>query len=137
MLGVYRLQIVTQDGIRYDGPVESVRAPGVLGSFGVRAGHAPMVAELGVGLLLVREATGAERAFACSGGILEVSRAGVVVLGDAVEEQCDINVERARASEQRARTRLQDARTAEVDIERAEVALARALNRLKVARRGR
>lgn len=136
MLGVYRLQIVTQDGIKYDGPVEGVRAPGVLGSFGVRAGHAPMVAELTIGLLLVRDVTGAERAFACSGGILEVSRSGVVVLGDAVEEQCDISIERARASEQRARTRLQDARTVAVDIERAEAALARALNRLRVARRG-
>lgn len=136
MPATYRLEIVTQHGVSFDGHVESLRAPGAEGSFGVRPGHAPMIAELTIGAILVRDAARAERVFACSGGILEVSPTGVVVLADAIEESAEIDVERARQAEERARDRLRQRSSPDIDTLRAEIALARALNRLRTARRG-
>ncbi len=132
MAGTYRLQIVTQAGVKFDDRVESLRASGVEGWFGVRPGHAPMIAELSIGEVFTRKTGEAEREFCCGGGILEVTYEGVVVLADSIEEVCDIDLERARAAEERARERLRSHQP-DTDIDRAEVALARAVNRLKVA----
>jgi len=131
----FQLQIVTQEGVVLQCPVESLRAPGSDGYFGVRRGHAPLVAELGVGMLLVREpGKKVVRCFACSGGICEVMPSQVVILADTVEENHKIDVSRAKAAETRARERLNN-RKPDTDLRRAEVALRRALNRLKVAGR--
>ncbi|MCE5218260.1 ATP synthase F1 subunit epsilon [bacterium] len=131
----FQLQIVTQEGVVLQCPVESLRAPGADGYFGVKRGHAPLVAELTVGTLLVREPSKkVARCFACSGGICEVMPSQVVILADAVEENHKIDVSRAQAAETRARDRL-NSRTPDTDLRRAEIALRRALNRLKVAGR--
>lgn len=135
MSGCYRLQVLTQQGLKLDRQVETLRCPGVAGQFGVRPGHAPMIAELTIGELRLRCVGGEEHIMACSGGILEVSREGVVILADAVEEAEEIDVERARQAAERARERVRLRRDPTVDARRAEVALARALNRLKVARK--
>jgi F-type H+-transporting ATPase subunit epsilon len=134
MAATFRLQVVTQEGVKIDQQVESLQAPGVEGYFGVRRGHAPMVAELGIGRLVVREPGKAPQVYACSGGICEITDKGVIILADAVESGAEIDVERARAAEQRARERLQR-RYPDIDAARAQVALARAINRLKVAQR--
>jgi F-type H+-transporting ATPase subunit epsilon len=135
MAGTFRLQIVTQEGVKLDQQVESLRAPGVEGNFGVRRGHAPMISELGIGRLIVREAGKQPALYACSGGICEVSEKGVVILADTVEAGPEINVERAKEAEQRARERLQR-RMPDIDVHRAQIALARAINRLKAAQGG-
>ncbi len=137
MARTYRLQVVTQQGVKYDGQVHSLRAPGAEGSFGVRPGHAPLVAQLTIGLLLVREPDQPEKVYACSGGILEVTPEGVVILADAVERSSEIDVARAEQAQQRARERLRHRGDREIDPSRAEIALARAVNRLKTADHGR
>ena len=101
----------------------------------MRPGHAPLIAELKVGQIAVSGGPSGPLVFACSGGILEVSGAGMVVLADAVERGADIDAERARQAEQRARERLQQRRDANVDASRAEIALSRAVNRLRTAGR--
>lgn len=135
MAGTFHLQIVTQAGVKLDDRVESLRASGVEGWFGVRPGHAPMIAELAIGEVFTRKPHEAEREFCCGGGILEVTYDGVIILADSIEESCDIDLERARAAEERARQRLRSPQP-DVDIHRAQVALARAINRLKVAGKG-
>jgi F-type H+-transporting ATPase subunit epsilon len=135
----YPLLIVKRDGPVYEGRASHVRAPGVLGYFGVLARHAPMVAELVCGAIEVRppEAEGGLRAFACSGGILQVQPDGkVIILADAAEPAKEIDLKRAEAAVERARERLGQARGDEqIDAERARGALMRALNRLKIAGR--
>lgn len=132
----YNLQIVTQEGSRFDADVESLRVPAADGYLGVRAGHAPMIAELTVGRITISEAASADHILACSGGILEVSPAGAVILADAVEESFDIDEERARQAEARARERLRRRKTSDIDASRAEAALVRAVNRIKAADKG-
>ena len=45
------LEIVTPEGLLLRDEVDEVIAPGERGSFGVRPGHTPMMAPLGVGEL--------------------------------------------------------------------------------------
>jgi len=133
---LYDLTIVSADRIVYRGKVESLVAPGAMGSFGVLAHHAPMVAELETGELDVVTDQGEQVSFAISGGLLEVTWSGVTVLADSAEAAVEIDVARARAAQERARERLR-AHHAGMDVVRAQAALRRALNRLRVARRGR
>ena len=54
-MNTFDLSIISPDGQIYDGKVESVSAPGVLGSFGVLANHAQMVAALQSGVIKVKD----------------------------------------------------------------------------------
>lgn len=128
------LRIATPEQLLLEEQVIGLRAPAVEGQLGVLAGHAPMIAELTIGELVVRPQSGQVRHFATTGGLLRVERDGVTVLADAAEEAEEIDVERARAALERAQQRLRrrQARPA-MDALRAELALARALNRLRIA----
>ena len=131
-MAAYQLQIVTPSGTVYSGSVESLQASGSLGSFGVLAGHAPMIAGMKTGrLAFTEEGSGEARAMACSGGFVEVLGDRVTVLAEAAEFGEEIEVARAEAARDRARRRL--AREGDVDRIRAEAALARALTRIRLA----
>ncbi len=133
---LFDLTILAPDHALFEGRARSLIAPGVEGYFGVLARHAPMVAELGPGALMIRQENGEEDYFAVSAGFLEVELDGVTVLADTAEAALEIDVERARAAEQRARQRLR-LHERDIDIARAEAALQRALARLKAAERKR
>ncbi len=78
-MSTFALTIVTPEGKAFDGPADSLVAPGREGDFGVLSQHAAMMAALRRGILSVR--TGAEeRLFVVGEGVLEVSRNGVTVL---------------------------------------------------------
>ncbi len=94
------------------------------------ARHAPLVAQLGSGVLSVTGEGGEADYFAVHSGFLEVEREGVTILADTAEAAAEIDVERARAAERRARERIRSHRP-EVDVARAEAALRRALARLR------
>jgi F-type H+-transporting ATPase subunit epsilon len=128
------IEIVTHDGIVFQGEADSLVAPGVAGYFGMLPHHAPLIAELGIGDLRLRQ--GAHwRHIAISGGILHIRDGRVVVMADAAELAQDIDVTRARQAVERARQRLTRRRAPDIDTNRAEVALTRAVNRLRVAER--
>ena len=129
----YQLEIVTPSGTVYSGSVESLQAPGSLGSFGVLARHAPMISGVATGRLAFREAgVGGTRVMACSGGFVEVLGDRVTVLAEAAEFGEEIDLQRAEAARDRARKRLSQERGG-VDRARAETALARALARIRIA----
>lgn len=129
---VFELAIMAPDHKLFEGRARSLVAPGVEGYFGVLARHAPMVAQLGPGVLTVTEENGEKTHFAVSSGFLEVNPEEVTILADTAEAAAEVDVERARAAEERARQRLQ-APAKEVDVGRAEAALQRALARLHAA----
>jgi F-type H+-transporting ATPase subunit epsilon len=130
----FALNLTAPDQILFEGEVQGLIAPGREGYLGVLARHAPMIAELGPGVLTVIEANGERRHYALSAGYLEVRREEVAVLADAAEAAGQIDVERARAAEQRARERLRSG-ARDIDTARAEAALQRALARLAAARK--
>lgn len=128
----FQIEIVTPEKTVYSGEVESLRAPGSEGGFGVLAGHHPMLASLGVGQIIFRKEGEAPKVAATSGGFAQVQLDSVTVLAETAELTEEIDVARAEAARDRARERLARRREPEVDAARAEMALARALNRLRV-----
>ena len=131
----FRLEMIAPDHIAYADDVTSLVAPGAQGYLGVLAHHAPMLAELTVGVIKVTPARGDTLRLATAGGFLEVTPNRVVILADSVERPEEIDVGRAQAARGRARERLEQRAVPAVDVERAETALRRALNRLDVAGR--
>lgn len=125
------LQIVTPRKVVFEGEVEKLTAPGVIGPFQVLYNHAPIVAALTAGHLHLTTLDGKTENYAVSGGILELHDNKVSVLADAVETKAEIDVDRARRALERATERMKNRRA--IDVPRAESAIARANIRLKIA----
>ncbi len=78
------LEIVTPEGLLLRDEVEEVIAPGEQGYFGVRPGHTPLMATLGIGELSYRKQDGWHR-LTCFSGWCEVLPDRVNVLADIGE----------------------------------------------------
>ena len=131
----FKLEIVTPRKVIFSGEVESFSAPGVVGGFQVLYNHAPMVSEIGIGIVKLRDASGKEVQYATSGGFVDVLKNQVTLLAETAEQAREIDIQRAEQAKERAQKRLAE-RNMETDVDRAQVALTRALNRLRVAQRG-
>ena len=68
----FKLSVITPTGQAFEGDVNSVAAPGLVGGFEVYGGHASMVAALKPGKFTIRTAAGSS-VLAIADGILEVS----------------------------------------------------------------
>ena len=128
----FALEVVTPERVAYSGQVASLQAPGSEGSFGVLAGHIPLLTSLQIGRLRFVEEDGNEVQMAISGGFVEVGREQVAVLAETAERVEEIDLARAEAARQRAEERLARAQEERVDVARAEAALARAINRIRI-----
>jgi F-type H+-transporting ATPase subunit epsilon len=130
----FTLSVVTPEREIFNAAVDSVQAPGMLGSFGVLANHAPMVAALEAGLVRITDAEGRELRLFVGGGFFQVSNNSAQLLADSAEFATEINADRAKQAEDRALNRLAGKFEGEVlQRERAEGALKRARARTRVA----
>ncbi len=129
----FALEVVTPERVAYSGQVANLQAPGSEGSFGVLAGHIPLLTGLQIGRLRFIEENGDEVQMAISGGFVEVGREQVAVLAETAERIEEIDVERAEAARQRAEERLARVQEEGVDVARAQAALARAINRIRTS----
>ena len=102
-MAAFALEIVTPERVVYSGQVTSLQAPGTEGSFGVMAGHMPLLASLDIGVLRFADEGGEGVQMAVSGGFAEVGRERVTVLAETAESAEEIDVQRAESSRQRAR----------------------------------
>ncbi len=89
------LDIVTPERRVLSVACDEVRAPGVLGGFGIRVRHTAFMSALEAGRLTYVEG-GREHHFAVGGGFLQVADDKVIVLADTAEAQADIDLERAQ-----------------------------------------
>ena len=78
-MSTYQLSIITPNGQIFQSQIDSLTAPGTLGSFGVLPRHTPMVTSLKSGPLSVKQ-EGNESYFAISSGVLEVDEQRDVLL---------------------------------------------------------
>jgi F-type H+-transporting ATPase subunit epsilon len=129
------LEIVTPEGLLLRDEVDEVIAPGSEGYFGVRPGHTPLMAALGLGELSYRKQQ-AWRRLTCFSGWCEVLPDRVNVLAEIGERAEDIDVDRAEQARRRAEERLRMIRDEEGYAE-VHLAYVRAVTRLAVARRER
>ncbi len=86
MAATYPLRIVTHEAIVFDGDVESLVSPGVMGYLGVLAHHAPLLTNLTQGTVTIRDAQEAVHEFQVDGGILEVSKHDTTILTETIEK---------------------------------------------------
>ncbi len=126
-----RLEVVTPERIVVDEAAQIVMAPGVLGEFGVLAGHTPFLTTLKVGILHYNDAAGKERFVFVNGGFAEALPDRVTILAESAERQQNIDKERAASSLERAEKRLAEEDLENIDDARARASLERALYRLK------
>ena len=129
------LEIVTPEGLLLRDEVDEVIAPGGDGYFGVRPGHTPMLATLGLGELSYRR-QGAWRRLTCFSGWCEVLPDRVNVLAEMGERAEDIDVDRAEQALRRSGERLRAIKD-EQGYADVHLAYVRAVTRLSVARRER
>lgn len=112
----------------------SIIIPAYEGFLGVLYNHAPLVALLQPGPILMRK-DDVRQVFACSGGVFVVNQNKAIVLADSAERAEDINLERAEKALERAKGRVAAAaHDKALDRDRAERALKRAQVRVDVAR---
>lgn len=97
-----QVELVSAERRLWSGEAEMVVARTTEGEIGILPGHAPMLGELGEGVLRVIQAGGTEVAAAIHGGFLSVSANGVSVLADIAELADDIDLARAQAAYDRA-----------------------------------
>ena len=131
-MATFPLELVTPERMLFSEEVQEIRAPGVEGSLGVLAGHAPLLTELTTGLIKVTLTDGSEAYIATSGGFLQVNKEKVIILADTAELSEEIDVERARAAAAKAR-QLLEVPGSNIDAEELRLAIERAQNRIRVA----
>ena len=85
MAATYQLKILTPQKKVLDEAIESLVAPGAAGYLGILANHAPIITTLVAGVLKVK-ASGTEKWYRISGGILRVARNDAMLLSEGVEE---------------------------------------------------
>ena len=126
------LEIVTPEKQLFSGAVDSVTVPSTRGYLGILPGHAPLLAELGIGEIRCKIGGKTDSLF-CAWGFAEVLPDRVVLLAQTAEPASDIDIKRAEEAKSRAEKRL-SSKDPRVDFARAELALLRAISRLDAAK---
>ena len=130
-LSEFKLQIVTPDGLLYDGVAQKIILRTTEGDVGILARHADFVTPLSIGVARVFTED-AERRAACAGGMVSVSDGVVRVVASTFEWADEIDVERAMLAKEKAETRLKEAEEA-YEMKLAEIKLKKSLARLKAS----
>lgn len=129
-----RLEVAVPDKLVLDQDAVSIQLPLTTGYAGVLPGHAPLLAEVGTGVLTYAIEQGREQHLAIDGGAVEILPDRVRVLAERAERSDEIDAERALKALERADERLRLS-SFEIDVDRAQKALARAKARVAAARR--
>ncbi|NLT68843.1 MAG: F0F1 ATP synthase subunit epsilon [Acidobacteria bacterium] len=127
------LEIVTPEKQLFSGDVDSLTVPSAGGYMGILPGHAPLLAELGIGEISYTAGGHTEYMF-CSWGFLEVLPGRVVILAQAAELASDIDIKRAEEAKVRAEKMLTSGDPG-VDYAAAQLSLIRAISRIEAHRR--
>lgn len=132
-MNTFSLKIVTSDGLQFEGQAEELIVRAVSGDLGILAGHINCVAPLGMGMATAI-IDGEKRYGACIGGMVTVLDGSVKLVPTTFEWAVDIDIARAKASEERAKEILRNKSSSKTDIRLAEARLKRSLIRQSVTR---
>jgi F-type H+-transporting ATPase subunit epsilon len=131
MPDTFQLEIVTPEKMVVNEAAEEAQIPGLNGYLGILPGHAPLISELGVGIITYR-AGGATKTLSVAWGFAEVLQDKVTILAETAERPEEIDVARAQQAKERAEQLLKS-NDPELNYDRAQDDLKRAETRLKVA----
>ena len=134
-MATFRLQVVSMDGLEYDGEVQRVKLRTIHGDLAILARHMNYVTAIGMGTATVVFEDGTERKAACIGGMLSMMDNHCRVIPTTWEWGDEIDLERAMEAKKRAEERLQDSNLELVQRVNAEAKLYRALVRIGSAKK--
>ena len=83
MTNKFELSIISAESKVFEGEVENILVPGMVGDFLVLANHAPCISSIRPGFLEFSEGTSDKQKYFVSGGIIEVVNNMVSVLVDS------------------------------------------------------
>ena len=133
---MFRFQLVSLTGTKFDDDVYEVTLPTLDGEIGVLEGHMPLVSVAKTGVIAIRrtekESDVNREFFATNGGVVEVAEGVLHVLADEADHADDINEAEAEAAMERAKKMKAEA-TDEVSLEHAQALVDRHAVRLQVA----
>jgi len=81
-MNTMKLEIVTPNGLIFDGDIKVVTLPGKEGEFGVLPQHAQLVSLLDAGIITVENSDGSETIIAINGGYVKVDENKVSCIVD-------------------------------------------------------
>jgi F-type H+-transporting ATPase subunit epsilon len=126
----FHLQIVTPDGLLFDGIAEKILVRTTEGDVGILGGHADYVSPVATGVTKVTLEGGNVKFAACSGGFVSVKGGETRLVANTFEWAEDIDVARAHKAQERAEEKLKNA--TDYEERAAEIKLKRALTRIHV-----
>jgi F-type H+-transporting ATPase subunit epsilon len=124
------LQVVTPERHVLQETVQAIEIPGKEGYLGILPGHAPLITELGIGILAYRKES-ETRYLTIIQGYAEVLPDRVIVLAEISERAEEIDRERSRAAHDRAQAELNKAGAGTPEWDRQKLAIERATVRLE------
>lgn len=125
----FHLQIVTPDGLFFDGEAESLDVRATTGGVTILPRHINYVTPLGMGVATVKT-EGKVRKAACIGGMLAMTNGACKLIATTFEWAEDIDQARARSALARAQETLKDKEhLSDAELQLAEAKLRRALVR--------
>ena len=131
MANTFLLEIVTPEKQFFTGEVESLIIPASDGSYGVQAGHEPVVTAIEPGEARYK-ADGEWHDLVVTQGFAEIMSDYAIVLVSAAERPEDIDEARAERAKERAEERLRQ-KSSRLEYFHSKAALARATARLSAA----
>jgi F-type H+-transporting ATPase subunit epsilon len=126
------LEIVTPERHVLAETVQAIEIPGRGGYLGVLPGHAPLITELGIGILAYRTAS-QTRYLTIINGYAEILPDRVIVLAEISEKAEEIDVNRSRAARDRAQAELERVATGSPQWQQEQLAVERAMVRMGAA----
>ena len=126
----FLLEIITPKGIYSTTEVDSLTVKLSSGYRTFLAGHLPLIGSLGYGEMHYLKDGKMER-FALHGGAINVTKEKISIVCNAIENENEIDKERALAAKERAEKRLQE-KDPNTDLKRAALSLQRSLIRLEL-----
>lgn len=108
MAAEFHLQVVSMDGLEYDGNVQRITLRTISGDVAILARHMNYCTAIGMGTASVIMADGTTRTAACIGGMISMMNNECRVIPTTWEWKEDIDVDRAEAAKKRAEEALKN-----------------------------
>lgn len=128
----FKLQIVTPDGLLYDGEAEKIILRTTEGDVGILANHADYISPLSIGLCKVYIDSNVKVA-ALSGGMVSVTNGFVRVIATTFEWSENIDIQRANKAKEKAELKLKENKDDKYKYDLAEIKLKKSLARIKAS----
>lgn len=123
-------EILEADAPFFSGEVVSLRVPITDGDYGFMAGHRDMIAPIVPGVIHFETSDGEKRLAAVGAGFIKFEKNKALVLVDALERPEEIDIERAKKTEEKALYGMLTNK-GEREYRLAEMSRARAISRYK------